>query len=175
MSPVTLEALRRFPDQLDAFYAAIPHGWQHWSPPSWDGIPSEAFTPIEQICHMRDIEIDGYRLRFRRALSETNPALETIDGHALAKSRSYAMADARAALAAFRAARAETVALLSGLLPAELDRPALFADQGAVTVRSLIHYLCSHDQQHLAGLQWLLAKIADSGAVSTPDHAERLS
>jgi hypothetical protein len=22
-----------------------------------------------------------------------------------------------------------------------------------------VHYLCSHDQQHLAGLQWLLGKI----------------
>jgi hypothetical protein len=26
-------------------------------------------------------------------------------------------------------------------------------------VRGLMHYLCSHDQQHLAGLQWLLGKI----------------
>ncbi|ONO51272.1 damage-inducible protein DinB, partial [Burkholderia cenocepacia] len=23
----------------------------------------------------------------------------------------------------------------------------------------LVHYLCSHDQQHLAGMQWLLGKI----------------
>jgi hypothetical protein len=30
----------------------------------------------------------------------------------------------------------------------------------AVTVRGLVHNLCSHDQQHLAGLQWLLARIA---------------
>jgi hypothetical protein len=22
-----------------------------------------------------------------------------------------------------------------------------------------VHYLCSHDQQHLSGLQWLLGKI----------------
>jgi hypothetical protein len=22
-----------------------------------------------------------------------------------------------------------------------------------------VHYLCSHDQQHLAGLQWLLGRI----------------
>jgi hypothetical protein len=23
-----------------------------------------------------------------------------------------------------------------------------------------VHFLCSHDQQHLAGLQWLLGKLA---------------
>jgi hypothetical protein len=28
-----------------------------------------------------------------------------------------------------------------------------------VTLRALVHYLCSHDQQHLAGLQWLLGKL----------------
>jgi hypothetical protein len=26
-------------------------------------------------------------------------------------------------------------------------------------LRALVHYLCSHDQQHLAGLQWLLGKV----------------
>jgi hypothetical protein len=30
---------------------------------------------------------------------------------------------------------------------------------GGVTVRGLVHYLCSHDQQHLAGLSWLLGKM----------------
>jgi hypothetical protein len=38
-------------------------------------------------------------------------------------------------------------------------RTAVFEDYGPVTMRSLVHYLCSHDQQHLAGLQWLLGKI----------------
>jgi len=42
---------------------------------------------------------------------------------------------------------------------AELERRAVFEGYGWVTVRGLIHYLCSHDQQHLAGLQWLLGKM----------------
>ena len=32
-------------------------------------------------------------------------------------------------------------------------------------IGSLAHYLCSHDQQHLAGLQWLLGKLAASRVV----------
>jgi hypothetical protein len=33
---------------------------------------------------------------------------------------------------------------------------------GAVTLAGLIQYLCSHDQQHLACLHWLLGRIASS-------------
>jgi hypothetical protein len=35
----------------------------------------------------------------------------------------------------------------------------MFEGYGRVTLRGLVHYLCSHDQQHLSGLQWLLGKI----------------
>jgi len=47
-------------------------------------------------------------------------------------------------------------------------RVAFFAEHGAITVRSLVHLLASHDQQHLAGLQWLLGRIAafDPGALA---------
>jgi hypothetical protein len=62
-------------------------------------------------------------------------------------------------LAAFREARAKTVEMLAKLGDEQLARTARFEGYGTVTLRSLVHYLCSHDQQHLAGLQWLLGKI----------------
>jgi len=37
-------------------------------------------------------------------------------------------------------------------------RTGVLEGYGPLTLRSLVHYLCSHDQQHLAGLQWLLAR-----------------
>lgn len=160
MIDATLDALAGFPAQLERFYAQVPREQANWAPASWDGVPSESFTPIEQICHVRDIEIDGYQVRFRRTLTETNPLLPSLDGYALARERGYARSDVAAVLDAFRTARARTVSLLSGVSAADLERPALFADYGAVTLRSLAHYLCSHDQQHLAGLQWLLGGIA---------------
>jgi hypothetical protein len=36
----------------------------------------------------------------------------------------------------------------------------MFEGYGETTLRGLVHYLCSHDQQHLAGMQWLLGRIA---------------
>jgi hypothetical protein len=162
MNNTTLRALEAFPDQLEAHYAAFPPAFTHWAPASWEGVPSEPLTAIEQVCHVRDIEIDGYHLRFHRTLHEHQPVLASIDTDALARERAYSGQDAHAALAAFRAARAQTLALIGGLSAEQFDRTAVFEGYGPLTLRSLVHYLCSHDQQHLAGLQWLLGKIEAS-------------
>jgi hypothetical protein len=159
MHPITLAALEAFPRELEKHYAAFPAEFVHWAPPSWDGVPSEPFTAIEQICHVRDIEIEGYQVRFRRTLDESSPLLPSIDSETLAKERDYGREDAAQVFAQFRAARVKTLDLLGGLDEAQLERLAEFEGYGPVTMRGLIHYLCSHDQQHLAGLQWLLGKI----------------
>ena len=158
----TLSALANFPPLLEAHYAAIPPDFKNWAPASWEGVPSEAFTPIEQICHVRDIEIDGYHVRFQRTLNESNPTLVSIDSEILAKKRSYAASSAAEVFAVFRAARTKTIELISALSAEQLARTAVFEGYGVLSLRSLVHYLCSHDQQHLAGLQWLLGKIEAS-------------
>ena len=168
MNETTLAALRRFPELLEAHYELFPPSHRNWAPASWDDVPSERLTAIEQICHVRDIEVDGYHRRFERALAEDNPQLPSIDTYGLAQERRYGSTDAAAALRAFRVARERTIALLAGLGPAQLSRPAMFEGYGPVTVQGLIHYLCSHDQQHLAGLQWLLGKIATGETGANP-------
>jgi hypothetical protein len=159
MNLVTIAALEAFPQQLEAHYAAVPTEFKHWAPSSWEGVPSEPLTAIEQICHVRDIEVDGYHVRFHRTLNESDPTLASIDTEALVRERSYANSNAADAFASFRDARSRTVALISGLTSQQLERTAVFEGYGPVTLRSLVHYLCSHDQQHLAGLQWLLGKM----------------
>ncbi len=115
MNSITLSTLEAFPRQLEAHYAAVPSAFKHWVPPSWDGMPSERLSAIEQVCHVRDIEVEGCHLRFHRTLNETNPALGSIDSESLAKARSYATADASEAFADFRQARAKTIAPIAGL------------------------------------------------------------
>ena len=159
MNVTTIQALCSFPDRLEELYAAVPADRRGWAPDSWNGIPSETFTAIAQICHVRDIEIDGYHQRLWRTLDENEPFLANIDGYRLERERDYAHADAAHILEKFRAARMQTVELILGLDAAGLDRRAVFEDYGAITVRGLVHLLCSHDQQHLAGLQWLLGMI----------------
>lgn len=157
----TLAALAAFPDRLERYLAAVPARRMMWAPASWEGIPSETLTPLEQVCHVRDIEREGYLLRFRRLVGEDYPVLASIDGYALVRERDYARDDAGRALAAFRRARVETVELLRGLGEAQWKRRGTFEGYGAVTVRGVAHYLCSHDHQHLSGLQWLMGKMEE--------------
>ena len=158
MHLVTFTALAEFPDRLEAHFNAFAPEHRQWSPPSWAGSPSEDFTALEQICHVRDIEIDGYQVRFARTVGEDNPFLPGVNGFVLRDERSYAEADPEEVLASFRAARARTLSILEGLTPEQWARTAEFEDYGSTTVVGLMHYLSSHDQQHLAGLQWLLGK-----------------
>jgi len=155
----TFEALAAFPAALEKHYALFPASCVHWKPPSWDGVPSEPFTAIEQVCHVHDIEIEGYQERFRRTLAEVTPRLPSIDSETLAQQRGYVRSDAQQVLAQFRTARVQTLALLHGVDQSQWQRRAEFEGYGTVTLRALVHYLCSHDQQHLAGLQWLLGKL----------------
>ena len=159
MDAATLDALAAFPDRLEAHYSVIPDGFQTWTPTSWHTCPSEHFSALEQLCHVRDIEIDGYHVRFVRTLKEDRPYLPGVDGDKLKVERAYAEAFAPDVLKAIRVAREETLELLATVSPSQWDRVAEFEDYGLVTLRGLVHYLCSHDQQHLAGLQWLCGKI----------------
>jgi hypothetical protein len=159
MNPATLAALESFPAQLESHYAAFPRAFVHWTPPSWEGVPSEPFTALEQICHVRDIEIEGYQVRIRRTLEEREPFLPSIDSETIARQRGYGAADPAEVFAQFRAARATTLQLLRSVQRGQLERRAVYEGYGPVSVRGLVHFLCSHDQQHLAGLQWLLGKV----------------
>lgn len=165
MLTATLSAMSLFPQQLEQCFAAVPKEYLAWAPKSWEGIPSETFTALEQICHVRDIEIDGYQVRFRRMLEESAPVLASIDSYELARQRQYHAADPRKALAEFRAARIRTLESLRDLSEEQLARTGSFEGYGPVTLKALIHYLSSHDQQHLSGMQWLLGKIASQRRV----------
>jgi hypothetical protein len=159
MDSATLDALRAFPSQLEAHYGAIPATHKHWKPASWEGIPSESLSPIEQLCHVRDVEIEGYQLRFQRTLKEESPFLPALDTDGLARDREYYKQDAARVLAEFGAARVKTLEMLETLSPQQLAHRAEFEGYGQTTLKGLAHYLCSHDRQHLAGMQWLLGKI----------------
>jgi DinB superfamily len=156
---MTFSALAAFPMRLEHYFGAIPRNRWNWSPSSWEGIPSESLTAISQICHVRDVEIDGYHVRFRRLLEESEPTLDSLDGYALVEQRFYANSDPETVLEEFRLARAETLRIIESLDPEQLLRSGYFEGYGRLTAKGLVHYLCSHDQQHLSGLQWLLGKI----------------
>jgi DinB family protein len=163
--PLPLELwsdLDDMPRQVELALRLIPADRLAWRPESWGGCPSETFSALEQVCHLRDIERDGYHLRIQRMLDEADPSLESLDSYEIARLRGYGEADVDAALAEFRDARTSTVARLRTVSDIQLARTGDFAEYGRLTLRALVHYLRSHDQQHLAGIQWLAGKIASA-------------
>lgn len=159
MNSTTISALEQFPDRFEQFFYTIPEKFWHWSPESWEGIPSESFNAIEQICHVRDVEIEGYHIRFQKMLTEIKPTLDSLDGYGLVQQKNYAQSDPILVFKDIRVARKETLKLIESLTETDFKRTGYFEGYGQLTVKSLVHYLCSHDQQHLSGLQWLLGKI----------------
>lgn len=154
-----------FPKGLQHTFNSFPIDHRAWKPVVWDGIPSERLTAIEQVCHVRDIEIEGYRVRFHRTRTELAPVLSDLPGESMARERNYAAADPLAALRDFAAARTQTVDTIRGFSPQELSREAIFESR-RTTLAGLVHFLCSHDYQHLSGLQWLLAKIEQRSSLA---------
>jgi len=154
-----LQLLSETPDAVERAVRAVPADSLHWMPQTWDAMPAERFSVAGQVCHLRDIEIDGYHLRFRRLLDEENPDLVSLDGYVLAERNRYQDSMLDDALREFRDARAKTIAMLRDVTPGQLQRPATWDEYGPITLLGLIHYLGSHDQQHLAALQWLMGKI----------------
>ena len=68
--------LEDMPRELQRALRLVPAGRLGWKPESWGGCPGESFSAIEHVCHLRDIEQDGYHVRIRRMLDESNPWLE---------------------------------------------------------------------------------------------------
>lgn len=154
-----LDELASMPDALEGLFARVPTEARGWEPESWDGFPGETFSALGQVCHVRDIEIDGYQVRIARLLREEQPRLVSLDSYALARERRYREQDPVAALSAFRSARAQTIEMLRGVRAADWSRRGHFEGYGPVTLTGLVHFLASHDRQHLACLHWLLGKI----------------
>ena len=160
ISALVLTGLREAPGEFERFLRLLPPTAWDWKPADWGGCPGETFSFREQLCHLRDIEIDGYQRRFQRTREEFRPDLDSLDGYGLVQQRRYAETDPFEALAAFKAARAGTLAMIRGFTAAELVRPATFAEYGAVTLEALVHYLSAHDRQHVACVHWLLGKMS---------------
>jgi thioester reductase-like protein len=157
--PELIAELNTMPEHLVRVLRQVPSDRMSWKPEVWDGSPGETFSALEHVCHVRDIERDGYHVRIRRLLDETGPSLVSLDGYAMASDRRYGEASWTEAAEEFRTARAQTVATIRGLTDPQLARTGTFAEYGELTLRGLLHYLRSHDQQHLACLHWLLGKM----------------
>jgi acetylornithine deacetylase/succinyl-diaminopimelate desuccinylase-like protein len=125
-----------------------------------DGLGEEAmhakpewaeFSIAANICHVRDIEAEGYNVRARRLAEEDDPFMPDVDGAKLAAERDYDAQDWRAALREFAALRADTISRLDGNGSGTLE------GVGRITPRDLAALMEKHDRGHLREIGVLAA------------------
>jgi hypothetical protein len=119
---------------------------------TWKPSP-EKWSMIENVCHLRDIEQEGYNVRIERIANEDTPILPDINGQQLAIDRQYNQQDLRAALDAFDSARTKSIELVTSYPEATLSRVGTFEDFGDMTLAGLLEVMCDHDKGHLADME----------------------
>lgn len=123
--------------------------------------PSDGnFSLQEHACHLRDIEVEGYRARLERILAEQTPTLADIDGARLARERNYHRQDLRCAQAVFAAVRADMVHRMANLSPEERRRTGVMEGVGEISVEGLVQMMLAHDAEHLGDLEKLRRELA---------------
>jgi hypothetical protein len=117
--------------------------------------PDGEFSCVENVCHLRDLEVEGYTARINRLLAEERPILPDIDGARLAIERDYNRQDIRQALEVFAVARAENLHSLRALRPEQLGRQGTLEGVGIVTLEEVLLMMRDHDLGHLEDLHRL--------------------
>ena len=122
----------------------------------------DEFSVLENICHLRDLELQGYTPRIRRILAESDPALADFDGARVAAESSYNNEQSGLALQAFQTARRENVEVLRALTDAQLSREGTLEGVGSVTLRRLAELMREHDEGHLEDLRVLSQRLSQA-------------
>jgi DinB family protein len=120
----------------------------------------EEFSVIENVCHLRDIEIEAYTGRINRILNEEAPFLPDIDGSRLAIERAYSRQNLASALQEFSAARVRNVQTLSNVSMDQLERVGTLEGMGKVTLEKLLVMMREHDEDHIRDIRTVRQRLA---------------
>lgn len=148
-----LAALTDMPEWLQRTFGALSA--EQARTPGADG----AFSPVEQVWHLADLEAEGFGLRITRLRTELEPLLPDFDGTAIALVRDYRSLSLQAGLAAFRLARARNLAVLRTVTEGEWNRAATQDGVGRITLCDIPSFMAEHDAAHRAEIeQWQQAQ-----------------
>jgi DinB family protein len=118
------------------------------------------FSMVENICHLRDIEAEGYTARINRILDETNPFLPDIDGARLAVERDYNSQNVEATLQLMTEARIRNIERLRLVDQKQLEREGMLEGVGNVSLRKLVVMMTEHDENHISDLRSLRKQLS---------------
>lgn len=144
-----LEFLRQTPDLVQDLTSGLPRERQSWRPAEGE------FSILENVCHLRDIEAEGYTVRIHKILTEDNPLLLDLDGGRLAIERQYNSGQLVAALEEFRTARSRSLAELQSVSQETFARRGELEIIGPVTLWEMVLKMVEHDRGHIQEIKQL--------------------
>jgi type I restriction-modification system DNA methylase subunit len=144
-----VKALEETPQRVQLLAGELTDDDSAWKPSATE------WSVLEHVCHLSDIEREGYAVRIEKLISETEPFLADLDGDQLARERSYNSQNFLKVLRAFTDARAENVRVIKALPLEHLNRRGTFEKVGTVTLAQLLIMLREHDEGHLQDIRAL--------------------
>lgn len=149
--PAQIKQIQNTPATIATLIAGLPDAELRRS-------EADEFSALETVCHLRDLEIEGYGPRLQRLLSETDPELPDFDGARVAAERNYNAQSLSEALQAFQSARETNVKRFDALTEEEWERSGTLQGVGRVTMADLVGMIAEHDRGHLEELRVLLRR-----------------
>lgn len=140
-------SLARMPEELQALFAPLS------VEAARERRAGQAFSPVEQVWHLADLEREGFGCRIERLRRESRPQLPDFDGDAIAAERDYRRRSLHEGLAAFAAARAGNLAQLAELSTADWERSGTQEGVGAVSLCDMPSFMSQHDAAHRAEIE----------------------
>ncbi|HEY3860046.1 MAG TPA: DinB family protein [Gammaproteobacteria bacterium] len=119
------------------------------------------FSLLEQVCHLRDIEVEGYTRRLHLLMAEDHPTLHDLDGASLAKVRDYNAQPFLPALTAFQAARHANLLRLDRMEDRHLARRGHLEKVGEISIGRLLELWVAHDREHAKEIEDLLQALRE--------------
>lgn len=148
-----VDYLAETPEAIERLVEGLGDEEKQWRPPGVE------FSVLENVCHLLDIEREGYAVRIKRLLEEDGPALQDVDGSKLARERDYNSRNLRTALEEFRNAREDNVRTLRSIDNDQLERGGVLETVGPITLRALLGMMREHDAAHRKDIQELRARL----------------
>lgn len=150
----SIEKLATMPDFVGGAVAAVSAHGLVFRP-----APGE-LSIVEHVCHLRDLEREGYLVRVRRIMGEREPDLDSFDGTAAARERDYLAQDPKIAAQEFGAARRELTGFLAPLTEEDLARTATFEGR-RIDLRAVVAMIVEHDREHRERIEAVLDQLED--------------
>ena len=155
--PELRDALAVIPDRVAALAAGLDARTLRERPE-----PGE-WSMKEVLAHLMELESRLFLPRFRLMATQNRPRFEAFDPIAWARERDRREGRFEDDLAAFRRARAETLAFLATLPPGAEERPGLSGHFGPVTLAQYATHAADHDLEHLAQMRACRNVVASHG------------